>query len=114
MRPSRFPAFLLGLIIGLAIVPISVYGYFGYGFAPVSTGAAAMPFEKKFARLGLHARMEKEYPRTAPIQGNDENYTAGAHIYREHCAVCHGIDNLDCERHVSSATAASRSATYGD
>jgi len=91
MRPSRFPAFLLGLIIGLAIVPISVYGYFGYGFAPVSTGAAAMPFEKKFARLGLHARMEKEYPRTAPIQGNDENYTAGAHIYREHCAVCHGI-----------------------
>lgn len=91
MRPSRFPAFLLGLIIGLASVPISVYGYFRYGFAPVSTGAAAMPFEKKFARMGLHARMEKEYPRTAPMQGNDENYTAGAHIYREHCAVCHGV-----------------------
>jgi thiosulfate dehydrogenase len=49
-----------------------------------------MPFEKRFARMGLHARMDKEYPRTAPIQGNDENYSAGAHIYREHCAVCHG------------------------
>lgn len=90
MRRSRFPAFLLGLIIGLVIVPISVYSYFRYGFAPVSTGAAAMPFEKKFARMGLHARMDKEYPRTAPIQGSDENYAAGAHIYREHCAVCHG------------------------
>ena len=49
-----------------------------------------MPFEKKFARMGLHARMDKEYPRTAPIQGTPENYMAGAHIYREHCAVCHG------------------------
>jgi len=91
MRPSRFPAFLLGLIVGLIIVPISVYCYFRFGFAPVATGAAAMPFEKTFARMGLHARMEKEYPRTAPIQGTDENYTAGAHIYREHCAVCHGL-----------------------
>ncbi len=49
-----------------------------------------MPFEKTFAKMGLHARMDKEYPRTAPIPGNDENYTAGAHLYREHCAFCHG------------------------
>jgi len=91
MRPSRFPAFLLGLIIGLLIVPATVYGYFRYGYAPVATGAPAMPFEKKFARMGLHARMDKEYPRSAPIQPTAENYLAGAHIYREHCAVCHGV-----------------------
>ena len=35
--------------------------------------------------------MYKEYPRNPPIQGTEENYTAGAHIYREHCAVCHGV-----------------------
>ncbi|HVH85158.1 MAG TPA: cytochrome c [Terriglobales bacterium] len=91
MRPSRFPAFLLGLIIGLAIVPISVYCYFRFGYAPVATGAAAMPFEKTFARMGLHARMDKEYPRSVPIQPINENYLAGTHIYREHCAVCHGV-----------------------
>jgi thiosulfate dehydrogenase len=90
MRPSRFPAFLLGLIIGLIIVPVTVYGYFRFGFAPVATGAPDMPFEKKFARMGLHGRMDKEYPRNPPIQGSAENYMAGAHIYREHCAVCHG------------------------
>jgi thiosulfate dehydrogenase len=50
-----------------------------------------MPFEKKFARMGQHARMDKEYPRTVPIQGTEENYMAGAHIFREHCAVCHGV-----------------------
>ena len=91
MRPSRFPAFLLGLIIGIIIIPISVYCYFRFGYAPVATGAAAMPFEKTFAKMGLHARMGKEYPRNAPIQGSPENYMAGAHIYREHCAVCHGV-----------------------
>jgi thiosulfate dehydrogenase len=90
MRPSRFPAFLPGLIIGLIIIPIGVYCYFRFGYAPVATGAAAMPFEKTFAKMGLHARMDKEYPRNAPIQGSAENYMAGAHIYREHCAVCHG------------------------
>ena len=50
-----------------------------------------MPFEKKFARMGLNAKMDKEYPRTVPIQDTAENYMAGAHIYRQHCAVCHGI-----------------------
>lgn len=50
-----------------------------------------MPFEKTFARMGLHGRMDKEYPRNVPIQGTPENYMAGAHIYREHCAVCHGV-----------------------
>ena len=91
MRSSRFPAFLLGLIIGLAIVPLSVYCYFRFGYAPVATGAPAMPFEKKFAKMGLHARMDKEYPREAPIQATADNFMAGAHLYREHCAVCHGV-----------------------
>ena len=91
MRHSRFPAFLLGLIIGLIIIPITVYCYFRFGYAPVATGAPAMPFEKKFAKMGLHGRMDKEYPRTVAIQPTAENYMAGAHIYREHCAVCHGI-----------------------
>src|SRR5215469_3154601 len=90
MRSSRFPVFLLGLIIGLIVVPVSVYCYFRFGFAPVATGAAAMPFEKTFARMGLHAQMDREYPRIAPLQGNEVNNLAGAHIYREHCAVCHG------------------------
>jgi mono/diheme cytochrome c family protein len=89
MRSSRFAAFLLGLIVGLAIVPAVVYGYFRFGFAPVSTAATAMPFEKKFARMGLHARMEKEYPHEAPIEATLENYRAL--LYREHCAVCHGV-----------------------
>lgn len=90
MRPSCFPAFLLGLIIGLAIIPIGVYCYFRFGMAPVATNSQPMPFEKSFAKMGLQSRMKNEYPHNAPISGDEANYMAGAHLYREHCAVCHG------------------------
>jgi len=35
--------------------------------------------------------VEKEMPHQAPIQPDEAAYTAGAKIYVEHCAVCHGL-----------------------
>lgn len=86
--------FVLGLIIGLAIIPGAVYFYFSTGMAPVATAAPPMPFEKKFARMALHARLEKEMPKSAPIQADEAAYTAGAQLYKEHCAVCHGLPGV--------------------
>ncbi|MFZ0731998.1 MAG: c-type cytochrome [Candidatus Sulfotelmatobacter sp.] len=83
--------FLVGLIIGLIALPLAVYVYFATGMAPVATSAQAMPFEKKLAHMALHARMEKEAPKSAPIPADEANFTAGANIYKEHCAVCHGV-----------------------
>jgi mono/diheme cytochrome c family protein len=50
-----------------------------------------MPFEKTFASMALHARMEKEMPKSVPIPADEAAYVAGAQIYKEHCAVCHGV-----------------------
>jgi thiosulfate dehydrogenase len=83
--------FLIGLIIGLLLVPASVYFYFSSGTAPVATAAPPMPFEKTFASMALHARMEKEMPKTVPITADEAGYVAGAQVYKEHCAVCHGV-----------------------
>jgi thiosulfate dehydrogenase len=88
---SRFSLILFGLIVGIAIVPLSLFCYFRLGFAPVASAAAPMPFEKTFARMAIHAKMDKEYPRSVPIQPSEQIYLAGAHIYREHCSVCHGV-----------------------
>ncbi len=41
--------------------------------------------------MALHARIRKEAPRNAPIQATNDNLVAGAHIYRVHCAMCHGL-----------------------
>ncbi|HUA16657.1 MAG TPA: c-type cytochrome [Verrucomicrobiae bacterium] len=84
-------AFVFGLIIGLALIPLAVYFYFASGSAPVATSAPPMPFEKTFARMALHARLEKEMPRSAPIAADDAAFAAGAEIYKDHCAVCHGL-----------------------
>lgn len=41
--------------------------------------------------MALKARIEAEAPKTVPIQANDENFMAGARIYRHNCAFCHGL-----------------------
>lgn len=83
--------FLFGLIIGLVAIPLAVYFYFSAGMAPVATAAPAMPFEKTFARMALHARLEKEMPKSVPIPADEAAYSAGAEVYKQHCAVCHGL-----------------------
>jgi thiosulfate dehydrogenase len=85
-------AFIVGLILGLIVVPVVVYMYFASGNAPVATSAPPMPLERTFARMALHARMEKEMPKSAPpIAAEEATYMAGAQIYKDHCAVCHGL-----------------------
>lgn len=83
--------FVFGLILGIILVPIIVYLYFLTGMAPVATTAPPMPFEKMFARMALQARMDKEVPKTVPIQVDESNLMAGAQAYKENCAVCHGL-----------------------
>lgn len=86
-------AFIIGLILGVIAVPLAVYFYFATGMAPVATSAPPMPFEKMMARKALHAKIEKEMPKTVPITPDESVYLAGAQLYQQHCAVCHGLPN---------------------
>lgn len=83
-------AFIVGLIVGLILIPLVIFFYFTTGTAPVATAARPMPFEKMLAHRALDARIAKEAPKNAPIAPDQAAYEAGAQIYREHCAVCHG------------------------
>jgi thiosulfate dehydrogenase len=83
--------FVWGFIFGIVAVFLMVYGYFAMGMAPVATSAQPMPFEKLFANMALHAKIEKEMPKSAPITADAATYAAGAQIYKDHCAVCHGL-----------------------
>ena len=83
--------FVFGLIVGLIIVPLCVYLYFSTGMAPVATNASPMPFERWFARMALHAGMGKAAQQQPPIPADEANLSAGAQIYRDQCAACHGL-----------------------
>jgi thiosulfate dehydrogenase len=82
--------FVLGVIIGIALVFGSIYFYFRFGYAPVATAASPIPFERKLAHMGLDARIDKEAPKTPPFQPTAADLQNGAHLYRDHCAMCHG------------------------
>lgn len=86
-----FGTLVLGMILGAALLALCVYCYFATGHAPVGTSEPPMPFEKKLAHRALNARIGREMPKTAPLQPDEPVLAAGASVYREHCAVCHGL-----------------------
>jgi thiosulfate dehydrogenase len=83
--------FIAGLILGFLLVPFGVYLYVAGGSAPVATSDSDFPFEAFFARKALNARIKKDMPKNVPIQPNEANYVAGAELYKQDCAVCHGL-----------------------
>jgi len=83
--------FILGLVVGIVLLPLFMWLYFRFGYAPVATASSPIPFERKLAHMALNARIKKEMPKTVPIQATTDAYVAGAQIYRVNCAVCHGL-----------------------
>ncbi len=88
---------LKGLILGVLLTVLFIAGggylYFATGQAPVATSAPPMPFEKKLARIGLHAYLDR-LPHPEPqVPADDANMISGAKVYKEQCAVCHGLPN---------------------
>jgi thiosulfate dehydrogenase len=82
---------LVGIVVGILLVMAAGYVYFSRGLAPVATADSPMPFEKKFAHMALDARLDKEKKTVSTVPLDEENYLAGAEVYKQHCAVCHGL-----------------------
>ncbi|MGA7349778.1 MAG: cytochrome c [Acidobacteriaceae bacterium] len=83
--------FLVGLILGVLILPVWALIYFHFGHPPVAVADAPFPMERQLVHAPLHARIDKEMPASAPMEASATNLTAGAQVYREQCASCHGL-----------------------
>jgi mono/diheme cytochrome c family protein len=86
--------FLLGLVIGLLLLPAAAYLWLTYGHPPVAASDKQMPFEEAITEGPLNARIRREMPQKAPIEANEAAFIAGARIYREQCAYCHGLSGI--------------------
>jgi thiosulfate dehydrogenase len=82
--------FLLGFIFGIVLVPLGVLAYLTYGRVPVAVSDPPIPYEHELVSLPLDARIQKDMVGTH-MEPDQVNLTAGAHIYVERCAVCHGL-----------------------
>lgn len=83
--------FLVGIVIGILLVPAVVIAWFHYGKPPVAVADTALPQEHELTHIALDARIDAEKPANAPIPANEENFVAGAQVYRDQCAACHGF-----------------------
>lgn len=83
--------FIIGLVVGLILLPLFGYCYVLFGYAPVATSAPPFPMERRLASMALKARISKEAPKDSPIPASESNLMEGARLYRDNCAVCHGM-----------------------
>jgi thiosulfate dehydrogenase len=83
--------FIVGIIIGIILVPAAFYLYCISGHAPVATAASPMPFERFFARTALHATIHREAPKTHSTRATEAELLAGVDVYRHNCGGCHGV-----------------------
>lgn len=84
-----------GMVAGILLTLLGVFGgvyfYFAGGHAPVATKSPEMPFEHKFAHIALDAYLNKLPHPNPPVPENEQSFLEGAKIYKEQCAVCHGL-----------------------
>lgn len=93
MTPKAAVLLLFGIVLGLMLFPALFYLYVRSGAAPVTTSESPLPLEHLFAKTALHARMDKEFPKSGPFASDENAWTAGARVYRQNCAICHGVPN---------------------
>ena len=86
-----FKGLILGILLGMLLIAGCIYFYFSSGRAPVATSAPPIPFEKTFSRMGLHAYLDKLPHPTPQVPADEANLVSGAKVYKEQCAVCHGL-----------------------
>ncbi|HLW71232.1 MAG TPA: cytochrome c [Candidatus Binataceae bacterium] len=57
----------------------------------METTAQPLPLEATLAHMALSASIGDAAAQRNPLPFNDANMTAGAHIFKERCAFCHGL-----------------------
>ncbi|HUB52557.1 MAG TPA: cytochrome c [Terracidiphilus sp.] len=82
---------LVGILLGFVFFPFALLLYFQYGNPPLAVGDQPLFHEEDLTQAPLKYRVPREAPKNVPIPVSEENLVAGARIYREQCAVCHGL-----------------------
>jgi thiosulfate dehydrogenase len=88
-------AFIAGVIIGFFLIAAGIIFYFVTGRASAAVEDKPLPFERTLANSALHARIEKEAPKSVPIAADEAAFLAGADVYAHHCGICHGLPNVE-------------------
>lgn len=83
--------FFIGIILGWIVLPLIGLLYLRFAYVPVAVDGPVIPFESLLAGTAVQARIARDAPKVAAFPPSEDNLLAGAKIYRERCAECHGL-----------------------
>ena len=90
-RKLPMKGFVVGVLVGALLFAGGLYYYFVSGTAPAAVADPPMFMEKKMAGRSLDAHIDKANVPAPPIQPSEDNYVAAAKVYKDQCAMCHGL-----------------------
>ncbi len=82
--------FLLGLVVGICLVLLAGYLFVTRGGIFMGTKGEPLPMEQFIMNKALAASIGQGGQDQAPVPADETNLLAGAHIYQQNCAGCHG------------------------
>lgn len=88
---------LFGIILGILLFPVALLVWMNYGKVPVAVSDPPLPFERQITHTILDNRIDKEVVHLTPFPPDPANLIAGAHIYTQNCAFCHGLPGRPSE-----------------
>jgi thiosulfate dehydrogenase len=84
-------SFVIGVIVGVLILPLAFAVYVASGRMPAATSDPPIPFEAAIAGGALYARIKREAP-TRDVSGMaTAELVSGADVYQKNCTFCHGL-----------------------
>ena len=84
--------FFLGVVVTLAVTIVGCYFYLTRGYMDCAADNMPSSMERHMAMSTMDAATARRAPaQKNPVPATDDNLVAGAKLYVEHCAGCHGL-----------------------
>jgi len=82
--------FLLGFVVGICFLLLGGYLFVTRGGIFMGTKGGPLPMEQFIMNKALAASIGQSSQDQAPLPADETNLLAGAHVYSQNCAGCHG------------------------
>ena len=82
--------FFLGVVVGIGLVVLASYLFVARGGIFMGTDTKPLPLEERIASAAITASIGESAEDQSPLPADETNLLAGAKIYMNACAGCHG------------------------
>jgi len=82
--------FLLGIVVGIGLLLLAGYLFATRGGIFMGTKGGPLPLEESITSKAISASIGRSAEDQSPLPADETNLVAGAHVYKQNCAGCHG------------------------